>query len=201
MYFTRRYQESFQREIMYCCVRRCVMAAHETINSMQLLQQQGRLNSFWHNSHYVFAALGVMIVFHTLDKQSKADIALPPSLNVDKDVAQGTEFLDKIGAQMHSLASRYVQTIRQLHSRLQAMSTNIRATDTATGPTELACANLQRSSDHISNGLLLEGSQVPRSRVQVDGDPTLTFEYDFGDLENLLASPGWTGLMDEWTGS
>ncbi len=51
IYVTRRCPEGFQCEIMYPCIRQCIMAAHETIYQVQLLSQRRVLHAWWHNSH------------------------------------------------------------------------------------------------------------------------------------------------------
>ncbi|OQV06225.1 Fungal Zn2-Cys6 binuclear cluster domain-containing protein [Cladophialophora immunda] len=61
LYITRRVTDPFQREIMLKCVKRCVTAAYDSITQMGSLHHQNKLSSFWHNSHYVFAALGVLL--------------------------------------------------------------------------------------------------------------------------------------------
>jgi hypothetical protein len=41
----------FQLDLIRLCIRRCVMAAYESITQMRLLRQRKSLSSFWHNSH------------------------------------------------------------------------------------------------------------------------------------------------------
>ena len=50
-YIFRPIADSFQLEIIFTCIKRCVMAASESISQMRLLRQQNLLSSSWHNSH------------------------------------------------------------------------------------------------------------------------------------------------------
>ncbi len=50
-YIWRPIADPFQLEIVLPCIKRCVMAASESITQMRLLRQHNSLSSFWHNSH------------------------------------------------------------------------------------------------------------------------------------------------------
>ena len=188
---------------MLCCVRRCILAAYDTIAAMQALYTSSQVNSFWHNSHYVFAALGVMLVFQTLDAPSKANVKLPHGVDVDQSIRQGTEFLDRVGGKMHPMAGRYVKSLRQLQARLEALSA-----------AKVKEANLQAISqiplegqpkaEYPSNGYIVDPNGVPPPDLSgtiqpfVHGQPTMMYDYNLIDIESLLYSPGWTGLVDDW---
>ncbi|KIM73611.1 hypothetical protein PILCRDRAFT_724526 [Piloderma croceum F 1598] len=201
IYITRRITDSFQREIMHCCVRRCIMAAHDTVRQMQQLHQRHLLHSWWHNSHHVFAALGVLLAFQTLDTQSKAEVGLV-SVDVDQVILRGTHLLEEVGDQMHPLASRYVQSFHQLQNRLRAIST-ARAyggskSSSSAVPHDTSSLN-GIYSDPNSNPALTDSIGLPfptpaDSSMLLDGD-------DFSNIEDLLYTTDWTSLMADWSES
>ena len=59
IYVTRRITDSFQLEIVYCCVQRCIMAAHDIISQMRALHQRTLLHSWWHNSHCMHHVISI----------------------------------------------------------------------------------------------------------------------------------------------
>lgn len=119
----RRISDPFQLDLAHLCIRRCVMAAYDAITQVHLLQQHNLLSSSWHNSHYVFTALSVLVVYKHLDPHSRAKIDIPPSSDIDRVIGQGLEHLQRVGGEMHPLASRYVRSFQQLQARLQAIGT------------------------------------------------------------------------------
>ncbi|TFB04575.1 hypothetical protein CCMA1212_003497 [Trichoderma ghanense] len=119
----RRISDPFQLDLAHLCIRRCVMAAYDAITQVHLLQQHNLLSSSWHNSHYVFTALSVLLVYQHLDPYSRAKIDIPPSSDIDSIIGQGLEHLQRVGGEMHPLASRYVRSFQQLQARLQAIGT------------------------------------------------------------------------------
>jgi hypothetical protein len=235
----RRATDPFQQEIMYCCVRRCVTAAHDSISQMQHLHQQNLLQSWWHNSHCkfphlretqhsqsdlmlidVFAALGVLLAFQTLDPQSKAELGIFNSDDIEATIRGGLDLLEKVGGQMHPIASRYVQAFRQLQEKLRVFSSSsVRGMYSSGGTTMRPPPNGQTSSI----GLDLEGrpdinggrgenagptaaysyigetNEISRATSQ-EASLMVGFENEFANIENmLLDSTGWTALMDDWS--
>ena len=75
-YITHQTTDSFQREIMHCCVRRCIMAAHDTVRQMLQLHQRHLLHSWWHNSHCTSRNLHI---FLTSDLTNSLQTSSPPS--------------------------------------------------------------------------------------------------------------------------
>ncbi|OAG36760.1 hypothetical protein AYO21_09033 [Fonsecaea monophora] len=227
LYITRRVTDHFQREIMLKCVKRCVTAAYDSITQMGSLHHQNKLSSFWHNSHYVFAALGVLLVYQTVEPQSKADIALPPNVDVDHAVRMGLELLQRVGGQMHPLASRYVQAIQQLRARLQALPTSrskapsreMSSSDrngAQTGAVTSGNANTnqpqvpanavgyqyphQAQHQQVVNPLYPAYTQEAYHVTAGEGSLRAGFEDEFANIESMLMdSTGWTGLMDDWS--
>ncbi|KAL7944735.1 N-terminal binuclear Zn cluster-containing/DNA binding domain-containing protein [Trichoderma barbatum] len=119
----RRISDPFQLDLAHLCIRRCVMAAYDAITQVHLLQQHNLLSSSWHNSHYVFTALSVLLVYQHLDPHSRLKIDIPPSSDIDNVISQGLEHLQRVGGEIHPLASRYVRSFQQLQTRLQAIGT------------------------------------------------------------------------------
>ncbi|KAL2016665.1 hypothetical protein VTK56DRAFT_3209 [Thermocarpiscus australiensis] len=120
LYISRPVTDPFVLELMLPCIKRCVLAASESITQMRFLRQQNALSSFWHNSHYIFAALGVLLVFQKIDPQFRAEVGVPESVDLDELIGQGLEILQRVGGEMHPLAARYVQSFEQLRARLQS---------------------------------------------------------------------------------
>ncbi|KAL7932210.1 N-terminal binuclear Zn cluster-containing/DNA binding domain-containing protein [Trichoderma chlorosporum] len=119
----RRISDPFQLDLAHLCIRRCVSAAYDAIAQVHLVKQNKQLSSSWHNSHYVFTALSVLLVFQHLDPHSRLKIDIPPSLDIDDAIGQGLEHLQRVGGEIHPLASRYVRSFQQLQTRLQAIGT------------------------------------------------------------------------------
>ncbi|KIM77707.1 hypothetical protein PILCRDRAFT_825147 [Piloderma croceum F 1598] len=173
IYITRQITDSFQRKIMHSCARRSIMAAHDTMRQMLQLHQRHLLHLWWHNSHHVFAALGVLLAFQTLDAQSKAEVGLV-SVDVDRVILRGTHLLEEVGDQMHPLVSRYVQSFHQLQSRLRTISTT--------------------RAYALTDSIGLPCPAPADSSILLDGD-------DFSDIEDLLYTTDWTSLMADWSES
>ncbi|OIW23940.1 hypothetical protein CONLIGDRAFT_657486 [Coniochaeta ligniaria NRRL 30616] len=122
LYISRPVTDQFQLELMLPCIKRCVLAASESITQMRFLRQHNSLSSFWHNSHYIFAALGVLLVFQKIDPQFRAEVGIPASPDLDELIGQGLDILQRVGGEMHPLATRYVQSFEQLRARLRAIT-------------------------------------------------------------------------------
>ncbi|KAL7922734.1 hypothetical protein ACQKWADRAFT_320672 [Trichoderma austrokoningii] len=122
-YILRRIPDPFQADLAHLCIRRCAIAAYDAIDQVHLLTQKNLLSSSWHNSHYVFTALSVLLVYQHLDPHSRSKVDIPQSLDVDSIIGHGLEHLQRVGGDIHPLASRYVRSFQQLQTRLQAIGT------------------------------------------------------------------------------
>ncbi|KAH8131001.1 hypothetical protein LI328DRAFT_161041 [Trichoderma asperelloides] len=122
-YILRRIPDPFQTDLAHLCIRRCVMAAYDAIFQVHLLTQKNLLSSSWHNSHYVFTALSVLLVYQHLDPHSRSKVDIPQSSDIDNVIGHGLEHLQRVGGDIHPLASRYVRSFQQLQTRLQAIGT------------------------------------------------------------------------------
>ncbi|PTB36883.1 hypothetical protein M441DRAFT_150372 [Trichoderma asperellum CBS 433.97] len=122
-YILRRIPDPFQADLAHLCIRRCVMAAYDAIFQVHLLTQKNLLSSSWHNSHYVFTALSVLLVYQHLDPHSRSKVDIPQSSDIDDVIGHGLEHLQRVGGDIHPLASRYVRSFQQLQTRLQAIGT------------------------------------------------------------------------------
>jgi hypothetical protein len=71
----------------------------------------------------VFTALSVLLVYQHLDPYSRSKIDIPPSSDIENVIGQGLEHLQRVGGDIHPLASRYVRSFQQLQTRLQAIGT------------------------------------------------------------------------------
>lgn len=113
---------------------------------------------------------------------------------------------------MHSLASRYVKSLWQLQARLRPLaesSNGARGRDSrhvvhARDQPQPNGIDLQARPEFIADAS--DVGQVGDTNEATLGLPnqptgdesTLLLDDDLGDPENLLYSPGWTGLMDDW---
>ncbi|RFU75585.1 n-terminal binuclear zn cluster-containing dna binding domain-containing [Trichoderma arundinaceum] len=70
---------------------------------------------------HVFTALSVLLVYQHLDPHSRSMIGIPPSSDIENVIGQGLEHLQRVGGEIHPLASRYVRSFQQLQTRLQAI--------------------------------------------------------------------------------
>lgn len=64
----------------------------------------------------------MLLVFQKIDSQFRAEVGIPASLDLDDLIGQGLEILQRVGGEMHPLATRYVQSFEQLRARLQAIT-------------------------------------------------------------------------------
>jgi hypothetical protein len=214
LYVTRRITDTFQRDIMYCCVQRCIMAAYETINQMRILRQRQLIHNWWHNSHCmtlpscldisclqfpdVFAALGVMLTFQTLDERGKQDVHLPESLDVDQIISQGYELLEEVGGQMHPIAARYRDSLRRMEAKLKTVSAG-RAKFLERGPLPTTLpAEEQGRAEYSTNSFPASTDGDYGDSFQQMGQIPVGFGDDFEEIENLFYSTGWYGQGNEW---
>jgi hypothetical protein len=120
---------------------------------------------------------------------------------------------------MHPLASRYVQSIQQLRSRLSALTTsNNKTSKAASNPHEQTSRPALPSSATTQSQLPTMGNQYPPQEQTQDQSLDLAYvqdayqpglsdmslraglEDEFSNIESMLMdSTGWTGLMDDWT--
>ena len=167
----------------------------------------------------VFAALGVLLAFQTLDPQSKTDVGIFNSDDLEATIRGGLDLLEKVGGQMHPIASRYVQAFRQLQEKLRVFSSSsVRGMYSNGGTTMGPPPNDQTSSIGLNpqagpdiNGgrgenagpttaysYIGEINEISRATSR-EASLIVGFENEFANIENmLLDSTGWTGLMDDW---
>ncbi|KAF2099948.1 hypothetical protein NA57DRAFT_55880 [Rhizodiscina lignyota] len=180
---SRRIEDPFQNELVHLCVGRCVAASYDTICQMAILQQRALMRSGWHNSHYVFTALCILVAFQTLDPESRAQARLPESIDVSSVISRGMDILERAG-ELHPLAIRYLDFVRQWQTRLQNISTR-RQTSSAT---HIAAPG---SMSNILNAQGMETSGQPPA----DHFPPNQFPLDVGtgffDIENLFDPSTW----------
>ncbi|RFU30256.1 hypothetical protein B7463_g6097, partial [Scytalidium lignicola] len=200
IYVTCIVKDDFQREVMHCSVRRCITAAHETVCQVRLLHEKRFFHYWWHHSHFIFAALGVMLAFKALDTQRKEDVGLPESVNVDQAISDGKGLLEEVESHLHPLASRYLQSYQRLEARLQEMAaeregeTNLsrrlqgdtQETD-VTGRGE-ASGDQYFSPDGDGNGIFYRPTD----------ELTMLLDNDFSEFENIFNGTGWSGLISDW---
>ena len=150
----------------------------------------------------VFAALGVLLVFQTLDPPRQADVALPVSIDVEQAILRGIECLEDVGAQMHPLASQYVQSFRQLQTRLRALfSGNSRPVETRSVPAGSDRPCTQGNPTDIGIPLLGNSSTAHTSMYDGSGDSSIFLSDEIFNIESLLYDKGWAGMVHEWDDS
>ncbi len=85
-------------------------------------------------------------MFQRIEPRFRADVGIPTSLDLDEIIDQGLENLERVGDEIHPLASRYAQSFEQLRTRLQ---------DITIGNSKLqksAGSNLENGLSGPSNG-------------------------------------------------
>jgi hypothetical protein len=135
----------------------------------------------------VFAALGVLLVYQKIDSSSRAHVGIPSTLDVDKVIAEGLENLERVGAEMHPLAARYLKSFQQLQTRLRdisILSANAPQQQTRLGPSTLRprAAGARRDQRNENSKL---SSLVPEKDMAMVEDqrqyPTAGLNYYGGD--------------------
>jgi hypothetical protein len=140
-------------------------------------------------------------------------------VDIEQTIRQGLELLSRVGGQMHPLASRYVQSIQELQSRLNALA----ASKNKPPSREARTSQMQSSGSAATSSALqpqsfAAGNQFPpqAQNQQTALDPSYAqdayqstlaevslragFEDEFSNIESMLMdSTGWTGLMDDWS--
>ncbi|KAH8802542.1 N-terminal binuclear Zn cluster-containing/DNA binding domain-containing protein [Xylogone sp. PMI_703] len=201
IYVTCFVKDDFQREVMHCSVRRCIIAAHETVCQVRLLHEKRFFHYWWHHSHFIFAALGVMLAFKMLDPQRKEDARLPDSIDVDQAIIDGKGLLEEVGSHLHPLASRYLQSYQRLEVRLQEMA--------AERENEVNLPRRPQQGDTQSSDVAGRGESVGDQYFSPDGDGsgifykptdelTMLLDNDFSEFENIFNGTGWSGLISDW---
>lgn len=134
-------------------------------------------------------------------------------MNIDQTIQRGLELLQRVGGQMHPLASRYSLSIQQLQDRLHALANSSKPhSREASQPLRATTEHDFQHHPHQvqqSNTLYQYPQQIQNQQaymypgyVQDAMSLRAGFEDDFADIENMLMDgTGWTGLMDDWGNS
>jgi hypothetical protein len=165
----------------------------------------------------------VLLVYQKISPSCRAEIALPSSLHIDEIINQGLDNLQRVGGEMHPLASRYVHSFKQLQSRLRAMGDlcanspsqmqRPMARPTSTSGWKLPLPS--RREDYTSaekEKALAQGLRRDNTNCAVDDVAqeesrpveyndywTSGFDDEFAILQSvLLDNADWTGLVNDW---
>jgi hypothetical protein len=150
----------------------------------------------------VFAALGVVLAFQTLNPQSKEEVALPATVDVDQVILQGRALLEEVGGHLHPLATRYLQSLQKLEGRLRSLSASrVRggAPDPKIVPVDTPAVDMQGPpEENNKNGAFLATNSVNTFGGWNGGAESMIFDEDFLEIENMFYSTGWGGVMDDF---
>lgn len=149
----------------------------------------------------IFAALGVMLAFRSLDAQKKKEVGLLDSIDIDQIIIDGTSLLDEVGSQLHPLASRYLQSYQRLESRLRELSFEKigAAADSTTLPSVAPALDMGERTELPNNPQFsAEMGEGFGLHFNPSDEVSMIFNNDFSEFENIFCSTGWSGLMDNW---
>jgi hypothetical protein len=150
----------------------------------------------------VFAALGVVLAFQTLDPQSKEEVALPATVDVDQVILQGRALLEEVGGHLHPLATRYLQSLQKLEGRLRSLSASRArrgAPDPKIVPVDMPSVDMQGPPEENNNN----GAFPTADGVDTFGDwngdtESMIFDEDFLEIENMFFSTGRGAIMNDF---
>ena len=150
----------------------------------------------------VFAALGVVLAFQTLDPQSKEEVALPATVDVDQVILQGRALLEEVGGNLHPLATRYLQSLQKLEGRLRSLSASRArrgAPDPKIVPVEVPEVDMQGPpEENTSNGAFPPADGVDAFGSWSGGTESMAFDEDFLEIENMFFNTGWGAVMNDF---
>jgi hypothetical protein len=195
------------------------MAAHDMISQMRALHQRSLLHSWWHNSHCmcriisalslhntniiadVFAALGVMLAFNSLDEPSKQQVRLPKNLDVNEIIAYGHQLLEEVGGHLHPIAARYVKSLQRMEVKLKTVAASRTKVLEALPPPPVALhtEEMQPKPEYNAHNLFAGNMNDDFGQFQqMGGDASMMFVEDFSEIESMFYNTGWFGQV-EWS--
>ena len=149
----------------------------------------------------VFTALGVVLAFQTLDSQSKEEVALPATVDLDRVILQGRALLEEVGSHLHPLATRYLQSLQKLEGRLRSLSASRargRAPDPKIVPVDMPSVDMQGPpEENNNNGSFPAADGVGAFEGWNGGAEPMTFDEAFLEIENMFHSTGWGAVLDD----
>jgi hypothetical protein len=190
------------------------MAAYDTINQVRILSQRRLLHSWWHNSHSminlldftsifglqylgVFTALCVMLAFRMLSPQSKAEVGLLDSVDVDQVISQGTDLLQEVGEHCHPLASRYLHWFQKLQMKMPTLMVG-KASNTVSNRPNVDAPSLasQGRPEDVHDSFSGDTDSVFVSNERPMDDSLMVSRDDLFELENVFFSTGWDNPIE-----
>lgn len=140
-----------------------------------------------------------MLAFQTLDDTSKNDVRLPATINVDQIILEGTELLEEVGGQLHPMASRYLQSLRRMESKLKTLSeTRAKILESRPAPVDVPAMELNGRTEGSANSFFGNLEEDFGESFRPMDDPSMVFNEDFSEIEDMFYSTGWFGQMGEW---
>jgi hypothetical protein len=146
----------------------------------------------------VFAALGVILAFKTLDEGSRQDVRVPKYIDIDEIVAHGNSLLEEVGGQLHPIAARYLKSLQRMEAKLQTVSTNRAKVIESLPPLPAEEPPLQQQQIDYSMHPCPATMNEDFTQFQM-GQP-MVFVEDFSEIESMFYNTGWFGQVGEWEG-
>lgn len=137
----------------------------------------------------VFTALSVLLVYQHLDPHSRSKVDIPQSSDIDNVICHGLEHLQRVGGDIHPLASRYVRSFQQLQTRLQAIGTL-----SANAPL-IAVRGKQQLPMREDGAVAFRQAHVPNSTT--DSDQSSTAGHQAGSAISGSSSKGPVNMSDQ----
>ena len=150
-------------------------------------------------------------MFQRIEPRFRADVGIPSSLDLDEVIDQGLENLERVGDEIHPLASRYAQSFEQLRTRLQDITIGNSKLQKSSGSNLTGVlpgsSNGQVAQEHsgghkgspvagaarrglVTAESLLRNNDTPRDTPRYSGDAS--FEHEDGN--NFAAEGGGFSL-------
>lgn len=148
----------------------------------------------------VFAALGVILAFKTLDEGSQQDVRLPKYINIDEIVMHGNSLLEEVGGQLHPIAARYLKSLQRMEAKLKTVSTNRAKVIESLPPLPADEPPLQQQQIDYSMQPFPGNIPMTEDFTQFQMGQPMMFVEDFSEIESMFYNTGWFGQTGDWEG-
>ena len=127
-----------------------------------------------------------------LSLQRKAEVGLLDSVDVDRVISEGTEFLKQVGEQCHPLASRYLHWIQKLEKKLPTLSL-VKANNPGSDPLDVDTSSLdrERRPEYMPEALGADENNGFVRDEWPEDDSWMMSSEELLEIENLVYGTGW----------
>jgi hypothetical protein len=137
-----------------------------------------------------------MLAFKMLGPQSKAEVGLLESVDINQVIYQGTQLLQEVGEQCHPLASRYLHWFQKLERKLPTLLLG-RANNPDYNSANVVATTLEKQArpegahDSFPGCVNCINDNFVMDEQQPNGDSLMISNEELFEIENMFFSTGW----------